>query len=296
MTKMRADQAAGLRNMAGSGDGTKAMLQTIAVTSGKGGVGKTNVVANLAIAMARLGKRVLVMDADLSLANLDILLGLAPEHHIGHVLSGERRVSEVLIDGPAGIKILPAASGWQELSLLTDPQKLILLDQMDSLDEEFDVFLIDTSAGIGNNVLYFNLAAQERVVIVTPEPTSLTDAYALIKVLFIQHQEKYYRILINDARSEKEAKAVFGQLSAAADRFLSSVSLDYLGMIPHDSSIPKAVRQQQAVVVAFPDSVSSKSFFKLAKQLIEDQTKSGLEGNIRFFWKRLFAIQGQNVG
>jgi flagellar biosynthesis protein FlhG len=293
MTKDRADQAAGLRKINPGQEETQGEVRVIAVTSGKGGVGKTNIVANLAIALARLGQRVMVMDADLSLANLDILLGLSPEYHLGHVLGGHRKLEEIIVSGPAGIKILPAASGVQELSLLSDWQKMALLEEVDTLADQVDVLFIDTSAGIGANVIYFNLAAQERLVIVTPEPTSITDAYALIKVLFAQHQEKSFRILVNESRSEKEAKEVFVKLANVADRFLAGVSLDYLGHIPHDQNILKAVRRQEAFVEVFPESPASKSIFKIANSLLSEQPSRSLEGNIRFFWKRLFALQSR---
>jgi len=291
MTRPRADQAAGLRSMKTGAGASRGQIKVISVTSGKGGVGKTNIVANLAISMSRLGRRVLVMDADLSLANLDILLGLNPKYHLGHVFHGERHLDEIIIEGPAGIKILPASSGFQDLTILDSEQKLALLEEVDSLEDQLDVLLIDTSAGIGDNVLYFNLAAQERIVIVTPEPTSITDAYALIKVLFTQHQEKNFRVLINEARSDKEAREVFRKLVTVADRFLGGVSLDYLGLIPYDTSVPSAVRRQEAVVEAYPNSPASRNFVRLAKALLEDESRGGLEGNIRFFWKRLFDYQ-----
>lgn len=296
MTTNQPDQAAGLRKMTANPKPAPQPIRVVSVTSGKGGVGKTNIVANLAITLSRQGYRVLVMDADLSLANVDVLLGLAPEYHIGHVLSGERMISEVIVEGPGGMMILPASSGVQELTNLSDAEKLTLLDQMDGLEDQIDILFIDTAAGIGGNVMYFNLAAQERMVVVTPEPTSLTDAYALIKVLFTQHRENYYRILINEARDAAEAKDVFRKLAAVADRFLPGVSLDYLGFIPLDQNVPKSVRLQKPVVEAFPQSPASQSFKTLAKNLLSGQRRGKLEGNIRFFWKRLFAIQDQDRG
>lgn len=288
MSKSQPDQAAGLRSMTETGGPNQ--VRVISVTSGKGGVGKTNVVTNLAIALGRMGKRVMVMDADLSLANIDILLGLAPEYHLGHVFNGERKLEEVLVEGPAGIRILPASSGWEGLSAIDEIQKLTLLDQMDTLEDEVDILLIDTAAGIGNNVLYFNQAAQERVVVVTPEPTALTDAYALIKVLS-QHQERYFRLLINQVKGEAEAKEVFRKLVKVADRFLSEVSLDYLGFIPTDQAVQNSVRRQRSTVEAFPDSAAAKSFVQLARLVLESPVRGGLEGNIRFFFKRLFSVQ-----
>ena len=264
MSKAQPDQAAGLKTRAREDKNGARAVRVIAVTSGKGGVGKTNVVTNLAIALSRLGKKVLVMDADLSLANIDILLGLTPDYHIGHVLNGERLISEILVDGPAGITILPASSGWEDLTALDDMQKLSLLEQMDALDRDFEIVLVDTAAGIGNNVLYFNQAAQERVVVVTPEPTSLTDAYALIKVLS-QHKEKYFRLLMNMVQDEKEAKDVYRKLAAVADRFLDDVSLDYLGFVPTDKNLVNAVRHQKALVEAYPQTPASKQIVKLGR-------------------------------
>ena len=239
-----------------------------------------------------MGKKVLVMDADLSLANIDILLGLTPDYHIGHVLNGERRIDEILIKGPAGITILPASSGWEDLTALDDMQKLNLLEQMDVLDNDFEIVLVDTAAGIGNNVLYFNQAAQERVVVATPEPTSLTDAYALIKVLSL-HKEKYFRLLVNQVADEKEAKDVYSKLAAVADRFLKDVSLDYLGYLPTDKRVRESVRLQKAVVEAFPQAAASKQIVRLAKHLLESPQRGGLDGSIRFFFKRLFQVSSK---
>lgn len=296
MTKTQQDQAAGLRSLTDPGDKMDSQIRVIAVTSGKGGVGKTSVVANMAISMARLGKKVLVMDADMSLHNLDIMLGISPQYNISHVFSGEKRLEEILVEGPAGIKILPASEGAQELSLLNDIQKLTLLDQMDSLEDQVDVFLIDTAAGIGNTVLYFNQAAQDRVVVVTPELTSITDAYTLIKVLAIDRHEKYFRLLINEVQNEKEAMAVYKKLVDVADEFLSDVSLDYLGFVPHDRAILKAVRLQRAVVEAFPESAASKNFVKLSRRLLDDPGKGSLEGNMRFFFKRFLTMPVVGLG
>ena len=158
-------------------------IRVISVTSGKGGVGKTNVVTNLAMALASAGQKVLVWDADLGLANIDVLLGLKPEFNIQHLLNGEKSLREILVEGPGGFKIMPASSGIQELSHLGEGQKVRLLSELDEYDDDLDYLLIDTGAGISSNVMYFNMAAQERIVVVTPEPTSITDAYALIKVM-----------------------------------------------------------------------------------------------------------------
>jgi len=259
--------------------------RVISVTSGKGGVGKTNIVTNLGFALSRAGKKVLVLDADLNLANVDILLGLTPRYNLHHVFMGEKSLEEVLINGPAGLLILPASSGIMELADLTEHQRLYFLSEMDALSREIDFMLIDTAAGINNNVIYFNLAAQERVIILTPEPTSLTDAYALIKILSGRHDVKKFRILVNLARSEKEALSVFRRLSIVADRFLDSLSLDYLGHIPYDSKLPMAVREQRLVSDIFPDAQASKMFTRLASQISQEQPEVKADGNIKFFWQ-----------
>ncbi len=260
--------------------------QVIAVTSGKGGVGKTNVVANLGYALTTMNKRVLILDADIGLANLDVLLGFSPKYNLQHVLNGEKKISEVIISGPGGMKILPASSGVQELSELTQAQKLCLLNELDSLYDETDILLIDTSAGISSNVMYFNVAAQEILVVVSPEPTSITDAYAMMKVLFLKYSENYFRLLVNSARNAEEAREVFNHVSLVGQKFLN-LSIDYWGYITRDEHVVKAVRQQKALVARYPDSPASRCFFELAKKVCENRPAVTSGGNIRFFWQHL---------
>lgn len=292
------DQAAGLRNMIkfnnhehggiiekideqGSGQ-----IKVISVTSGKGGVGKTSLVANLATAFQKMKKRVLILDADLGLGNMDIMLGLNPKYTINHVLKGEKTLEEVIVTAPGGFKLLPAASGIQGLTDLDNSQRLFLLNELDALHDQFDLILIDTGAGISSNVMYFNYAAMERIVVVTNEPTSLTDAYALIKVLIKEYHQKRFKVLVNFARSGAEADRIFKSLSLVADRYLDSPSLDYLGWIPYDRQIPVAVRKQKVILESHPDAPSSRSITALAKRLLaEDETV--FEGDIKFFWRRL---------
>ena len=261
-------------------------VQVISVTSGKGGVGKTNVVANLGYALTRLNKRVLVLDADMGLANMDVILGLSPKYNLQHVLNGEKTISEVVIPGPGGMKILPASSGVQELSDLSKAQKLCLLSELNSLYDETDVLLIDTSAGISSNVMYFNMAAQEILIVVSPEPTSITDAYAMMKVLFLKHSENHFRLLVNSARSAEEAKEVFNNLSLVGQKFLN-LSIDYWGYIMQDDHVAKAVRQQKALVERYPHSPASRCFSDLAKRVCENQPNTSSRGNISFFWDQI---------
>ena len=264
-------------------------VRVMSVSSGKGGVGKSNVVINLSVAFDRLGLRTLIMDADLGLANIDVLLGLTPKYNMSHVLSGQKRLDEVLVDGPGGVKIMPASSGVQELTRLTDEQKLLFLEMLDELETDIDVLLIDTGAGISDTVLYFNLAAHERIIVVTPEPTSLTDAYALIKVLYSKHGERNFRILVNLAANESMGKSIFAKLSKVADHFLDGLSLDYLGTIPHDTSVTKSVLQQRPVLEAFPEAQASKAFMRIA-EAIRNNRPNANQGSIQFFWKRLLNV------
>jgi len=264
--------------------------RVICISSGKGGVGKTNVATNLAYALAQNKKRVLLLDADLNLANVDVLLGLTPKYNLHHVLLGEKSLADILITGPGGFSILPASSGIMELAELSEDQKLYFLSEMEALGHEIDIMLIDTAAGINNNVIYFNLGAQERIIILTPEPTSLTDAYALIKVLSSRHDIKKFRILVNLAESEKEALAVFRKLSMVADRFLGSLSLDYLGYLPYDKKLPESVRRQQLVSALFPKASASQMVMKLSEQLCQEDPSPHGDGNIKFFWRDIFRL------
>ena len=186
-------------------DRESSYTHVITVTSGKGGVGKTNVVANLAVALSRAGKEVLVLDADLGLGNIDVLLGLVPRYTLEHVLAGSHHLSDIVIPGPAGIQVLPASSGLPQLTSLSDAQQLLLQSELEEVAKTVDVLLIDTGAGISPNVTYFASAAQETVVVISPEPTSLTDAYALIKVLCRQHRERRFKVLVNMVKSQRDA-------------------------------------------------------------------------------------------
>jgi len=267
--------------------------RVVAVTSGKGGVGKTNIVGNLAIACQRLGKRVLIFDADLGLANIDIIFGFNPEHNIDEVISGEKELSDIIVKGPEGVSVIPASSGVQELANLTEGHKINLLNEFDNLNSMYDILLIDTGAGISSNVIYFNLAAQERIIVLTPEPTSITDAYALLKVMFYQHGTKTFFLLINMAKSEKEAKAVYENLTKVVDRFLGDISIEYAGYIPRDNLLEKAVSRREPVLCCYPEAPSCNGFMELANYLLNQTNKRPVDGNIKFLWKRLM---GETAG
>ncbi|MBL7048052.1 MAG: MinD/ParA family protein [Nitrospira sp.] len=257
-------------------------VRTIAIASGKGGVGKTNITANIAIGLSRLNKKVLILDADLGLSNIDVVLNLVTKYNIHHLFSGEKTLSDLIVDGPEGIKILPASSGIQELTTLDEFQRLRLIEEFEAYSEDIDYLLIDNSSGISENVAFFCTAAQEILIVTSPEPTALTDAYALIKVLFTKYQEKNFKILVNSVRSVNEATDVYRRLSLAAERFLS-ISLDYIGYIPHDISLPNAVRQQRAVLDIYPDSAVSKSLLHIAEK-ISNEKNDNIKGTLQFFF------------
>lgn len=283
------DQAMTLRNVAESGEFPgvgKPFTRVIAVSSGKGGVGKTNSVVNLAMAFSKMGKKVLLLDADLGLGNLDVLLGLVPKYNIGHILRGERTLDEVVVKGPSDILILPASSGVHELTSLSPQERLSLASQLEAFEPEIDVMIIDTGAGISSNVLFFNIAAQEIVVVVTPEPTSITDAYALMKVLLQKHGEREFKLLVNQVKSRKEGVEVYKKISLAAERFLN-VSVDLIGSVLHDESVPKSVVRQKAVMELYPDSRASQCYREIAEAMDVLPAKTELKGGMQFFWKRL---------
>lgn len=261
-------------------------FRALAVSSGKGGVGKTNLVANLAVAIAQKGRRVLVLDADLGLANMDTLLGLHPRATLRHVIHGECGLGEVIVSGPKGIRLVPASSGFEDMTQLGGAERLHLLEEVDALDEEFDVLLVDTAAGISSNVTFFATAAQETLVVVTPEPTSLTDAYALIKVLSTRYAENEFGVLVNMAQTTEEADRTFAHLSRVASRFLD-VSLRYLGHVPYDRELPEAVRRQQAVLELAPRCPASRAFDALADRVLAAPPEVGAKGGLQFFFRRL---------
>jgi flagellar biosynthesis protein FlhG len=241
-------------------------MVTIAVTSGKGGVGKTSVVVNLAVALARLRHRVAILDADFGLGNIDVLLGLTPEFHLGHLLAGEKSLDDITVRGPFGVRIIPASSGLRELTALSAPQWRRLNAACDALDQETDFLIIDTAPGISNNVIEM-LQGSGRVVVVTSlEPSAVVDAYAVIKILTGTDPDKAIGLLVNGARSETEARLVFRQLDVAAQRFLGR-TLRYDGFIPSDPGMRESVLAQRPVVDHLPQSPASRGFRALASRM-----------------------------
>ncbi len=295
-SKINEDQAKTLRDLNSlRADTPKAELdQTTSVysiTSGKGGVGKTAVCANLAYNLGTMGKRVLILDADLGLANIDVVFGLSPSYNLNHFFSGEYELQDIMVDGPVGIKILPAGSGIQNFTRLNSNQKMRLLDGLDAMHNHFDYVLIDTEAGISENVTYFNTAAQEILVVTTPEPTAITDAYALMKLLSTQYHEKKFNLVVNQIRTENDALDVYRKLTMVANRYLD-ISIDYLGSIPEDRQMIDSIRKQKVISELHPGSKVSAAFRQLAGRICSEPSQTSAKGNLQFFWKKLLNIGG----
>jgi flagellar biosynthesis protein FlhG len=261
-------------------------VRVIAVTSGKGGVGKTNITANLAYYLSSMKKKVLVLDADTGLANIDLILGLTPQYNLYHVLNGDRTLSEAIVRGPGGMMVLPSSSGILEMAELSREQKLTLLGELNVLQEEIDFMLIDTAAGINGNVMYFNSAAREIIVVASPEPTSLTDAYALIKLLYQHHSKKRFRLLVNMVKTAAEAKEVYERLSCATDHFLN-LAIEYLGYVLSDEKLTQAVRRQKVLAELYPHSPASRCLLNVAEKLYAEDPENDSGGSIEFFWESL---------
>ena len=264
-----------------------APTRIISITSGKGGVGKTNIVANIGYQLSRSGNRVLILDADLGLGNLDILLGLAPRYNLSHVLSGEKLLQDIVVEGPGKMAILPAASGIQELTQLSREQKMRVLSALDHLLEGVDILLIDSAAGISANVMDFSVTAQEIMVVVTPEPTSITDAYALMKVLSTRYAEKTCRLIVNQVSSEQEGREIFRQLNLVAQKFLA-INMDYFGCILQDENLVRCVKQQRIVSQAYPESAAAYGFRNLARRTKSLPAVKTSPGAPLLFWGHIF--------
>ncbi len=274
-------QTAGLRAVAHPDP-----VQVIAVTGGKGGVGKTSVAVNLAAAMSAQGKRVLLFDGDLGLANVDVLMGITPQHTLEHVLDGRCTLEEAIVQTPAGFGVIPGASGVSRLAELSTAEHLGLVQAFSHLTTGLDALIVDTAAGISDSVRQFCQAAQHVVVVVRDEPASLTDAYALIKVLNRSHGVRRFRILANMTPSPGAGEALFRKLERVTSRFLDVV-LDYAGEIPEDSFVRAAIRGQRCVVEAYPSSHAARAFARIAKQAVKWPVEQGPRGNVEFFMERL---------
>ena len=262
------------------------MVKVIAVTGGKGGVGKTNVSINTAVALAEQGKKVLVLDADLGLANVDVMLGLRVEKNLSHVLSGECDLDDIVIEGPKGIYIIPATSGSQSMVELEPAQHAGLIRAFSEMQLKFDVLIVDTAAGISDMVLSFSRAAQDVVAVVNDEPASITDAYALIKLLSRDHGVFRFKIVANMVRSMREGQELFAKLTRVTDRFLD-VALELSAVIPYDENVRRSVRKQKLITELFPQSPASLAFRSFASKMMTWPMPSQPGGHLEFFLEQL---------
>jgi flagellar biosynthesis protein FlhG len=272
-----------------AGKASLGVTRVMSITSGKGGVGKTHTATNLAISLASLGNSVLVLDADLGLANVDVLLNLKPKGTLHDVLKGSMRLDDILLEGPGGISIIPAASGVEELHELRSHEKLLLLEEIERIAYRYDYLLIDTPAGIGSDVMYFNSAAAEVVCVINGEPTSLTDTYALIKVLSTTYGEKNFSVVVNNVADETEAATAFRKLTRAVERFLK-VRVRYLGWVPTDGTVRECVMQQQAISADFPSSKASLSIAAIARKVADQKPEVTVKGGMQFFFRQLLEM------
>ncbi|PHS70582.1 MAG: cobyrinic acid a,c-diamide synthase [Methylophaga sp.] len=282
MANATIDQANGLRKMSNPPHPVK----VIAVASGKGGVGKTNVTVNLGVALASQGKQVLLLDADLGLANIDVMLGLHPQYNLMHVLDGSKSLSDIIVEGPSGLKVIPAASGVQKMAELSPAEHAGMIQAFSEMEQHIDVLLIDSAAGISDSVTSFTRAAQEIIIVVCDEPASITDAYALIKLLNREHNVARFHIIANMSHNIQEGRELFNKISLVCDRFLD-VTLDFMGIVPFDNDLRQAVKKQRAVVEYFPRSKSATAFMHLAKKIDYWPVPKQPRGHMEFFIERL---------
>ncbi len=270
-----ADQAERLREIV-RGAGNKNLTnqtRVIAVTSGKGGVGKTNFSVNMGIALAKLGAKPLLVDADLGLANVDVIMGVLPPYNLGHVILGEKRITDVMINGPAGLRVIASGSGVYKLANLSEKSLEQCLLELNEIEKYADIMIIDTGAGLSKNVLKFVLAAGEVVVVTTPEPTAITDAYGLIKVVASSDPNTLIWLVVNMVKNDSEGSQVVDRLSTVSKRFLG-VDLLPLGYIPYDPIIPRAVKEQQPFIISHPRSMAGQSVDQIARNLLSNGMES----------------------
>ncbi|VAX21454.1 Flagellar synthesis regulator FleN [hydrothermal vent metagenome] len=282
------DQAGVLRKMARNRGSRhtandRPNMRGIAVASGKGGVGKTSVVANLAFSLNKTGLKTLVFDADMGLGNIHILLGLAPRFNLEHVLSGEKTMEQVIFKGPGGIDVLPASSGNRNFSELTGEEKLALRTELEALEKNYDIVLFDIGAGISSNVMYFCSAATDVALVTTAEPTAFADAYALMKILARDYDMREFKIIVNNTKSLWEARGVCDRLEKVADRFGLNVRLDLLGHIVKDDIVSKSVRRQRLFTDIYPRSQAAECVERIAKSIAGGSTSNDIE------WGKVFA-------
>lgn len=283
------DQASGLRRLT-----NPTRTKVITVTGGKGGVGKTNITIGIATAMAKQGKKVMVLDADLGLANIDVLLGLRVGKNLSHVMQGTCDLEDIIVEGPHGLKIIPASSGMRDMTELSATQHAGLIRAFGSLNEPVDVLLVDTAAGISDMVLSFSRAAQDVVVVVCDEPTSITDAYALIKLLSREHGVTRFKVVANMVRSYREGRDLFTKLTRVTERFLNA-NLELVACVPLDERVRQSVKKQKVIIDAFPKSPAALALNALANKALTWPVPRNPGGHLEFFVERLL-IRDETAG
>lgn len=281
------DQAQALRRMADQGSTPGPRI--IAVTSGKGGVGKTNVSVNLSLALREQGFRVLLVDGDLGMANADIVLGITPEFNLSHVLTGTKLVNEILVDGPNGLKVLAGGAGLYEIANLSIPRLDAFTKALDELND-FDFIFLDTGAGIHRNVVSFAVAATEVIVVTTPEPTAITDAYGIIKVILQQRPHTPIHLVVNMAHSPQEAELAANKLMTVVRQFLGQ-EIRYAGYILYDHHVVTSVSEQRPVLLAYPSSLTSRAIRRIGQGLVGSAAAAlPAENGIQRFFNRIHRL------
>jgi len=263
--------------------------RVIAITSGKGGVGKTNFTINLAISLSNLGYKIIVFDADIGLGNIDIVLGVVPRNNISSVINGTKDILDIMTDGPNGIKIIPGGSGVKDLNDLSEEKVDNMIKQFTKLEGYADFILIDTGAGLSNTVLSFVRAAEEIILVTTPEPTSLTDAYAMIKTLTVYEQCDNLKVIVNRAENAREADEIFEKLSRATNKFLN-IKLENLGYILNSKLVVDSVKSQNPLLLMYPNSAVSSKINAIALKLMGSEKHSLKQHGIGMIMRKLTGI------
>lgn len=263
--------------------------RTLSITSGKGGVGKTTMVSNLALSLSRQGQKVLVFDGDLGMANVDIFFGVRPAGNLGDVMSGKAAVRDILMEVSPGVHLLPGGNGLPELSAMNNFQRRALLEAVSDLPHDFDVMLIDTAPGISDNVLYLNSAADEVMILVTPDPASFADAYALIKVLNLRHKTPRFAVVCNQVRDEGDGFALFRRFQDVVTRFLE-VGLDYWGSVPMDPALRRSNQMQSLILRQEPRAVSSVAIQAVAAKIGGISARDEIKGGLQMFWRQVAGV------
>ncbi len=281
---MLLDQAQALRKLMISDDRPRARI--VAVTSGKGGVGKTNIAVNLAIRLSDIGKRVILLDADLGTANADVLCNLTPGGNLAHVVAGRKTLQDAIVPAPGGFGLIPGASGLARMAALGEYERGNLIDQIHHLETKADIILVDTGAGVGPNVLGFALGADQLLVVTTPEPTAVTDAYAAIKTIHRQREDVDVHVLVNMVQSVEEGRQVFGRIESVCRKFLN-LEIQYAGHVNADPCVGQAVRRRRPFVLETPGSPASVAVGRLARQMEKqaaEARESGVLARVTSWW------------